>query len=148
VKFRDLFSKQAPGSIKNVRLTSQPTIADREATARKIDAIESEITAELGSYRDAENSTDSGIDSDLVIANNIEQCIYEASILYANQQSNAAASLLLEAVAQASDHTAEPVAWQMLLELASLDRDQTRFEALALRYAERFETSPPQWRTS
>ncbi len=148
MKFRDLFSKQAPGSIKNVRSTSQPTIADREATARKIDAIESEITAELGGYSDAENSTNGGIDCDLAIANNIEQCIYEASILYANQQSNAAASLLLEAVAQASDHTAGPVAWQMLLELASLDRDQARFEALALRYAERFETSPPQWRTS
>jgi len=148
VKFRDLFSKPAPGSIKNVRSTGQPTIADREATARKIDAIESEITAELGGYSDAENSTNGGIDSDLAIANNIEQCIYEASILYANQQSNAAASLLLEAVAQASDHTAEPVAWQMLLELASLDRDQARFESLALRYAERFETSPPQWRNS
>ena len=148
MKFRDLFSKQAPGSIKNVRLTSQPTIADREATARKIDAIESEITAELGIYSDTENSIDSGIDSDLAIANSIEQCIYEASILYANQQSNAAASLLLGAVAQESDHAAEPIAWQMLLELASLDRDQARFEALALRYAERFETSPPQWRTS
>ena len=148
MKFRDLFSKQAPGSIKNVRSTSQPTIADREATARKIDAIESEITAELGIYSDTENSIDSGIDSDLGIANSIEQCIYEASILYANQQSNAAASLLLGAVAQESDHAAEPIAWQMLLELASLDRDQARFEALALRYAERFETSPPQWRTS
>ena len=148
MKFRDLFSKQAPGSSKNVRLTSQPTIADREATARKIDAIESEITAELGIYSDTENSIDSGIDSDLAITNSIEQCIYEASILYSNQQSNAAAVLLLGAVAQASDHAAEPIAWQMLLELASLDRDQARFEALALRYAERFETSPPQWRTS
>ena len=73
MKFRDLFSKQAPGSIKNVRSTSQPTIADREATARKIDAIESEITAELDGYSDAENSTDRGIDSDLPVANNIEQ---------------------------------------------------------------------------
>jgi len=148
VKFRDLFSKQAPGSIKNIRSSDQPTIADREATARKIDAIESEITAELGSYSDTENSSDSDIDSDIAIPNKIEQCIYEASILYANQQPNAAASLLLEAVAQANDHAAEPIAWQMLLELASLDRDQARFEALALRYAERFETSPPQWRTS
>lgn len=147
MKFRDLFSKQAPGSIKNIRSSGQPTIADREATARKIDAIESEITAELGSFSDAENSTDGGIDSDLAIANNIEQCIYEASILYANQQPNAAASLLLDAVAQVNDHTAEPIAWQMLLELASLDRDQARFEVLALRYAERFETSPPQWRS-
>ena len=148
MKFRDLFSKQAPGTIKNVRSSGQPTIADREATARKIDTIESEITAELGSYCDAENSTASGIDSDPAIANNIEQRIHEASILYANRQPNAAASLLLEAVTQADDHAAEPIAWQMLLELTSLDRDQARFEALSLRYAERFETSPPQWRTS
>ena len=147
MKFLDLFSKQAPGSIKDVRSLGRPTIADREATARKIDAIESEITAELGSYSDAENSTDTEIDSDLAIANNIEQCIYEASILYANQKPNAAASLLLEAVAQTNGHAAEPIAWQMLLELASLDSNQDRFEALALRYAERFETSPPQWRS-
>ena len=147
MKFRDLFSKQAPGSIKNVRSSGQPTIADREATTRKIDAIEYEITAELGSYGDTDNSADNAIDAGLAIANSIEQHVYEASILYANGQSDAAASLLLQAVAQANDPVAEPRAWQMLLELASLDRDKARFEALALRYAQRFETSPPQWRT-
>ena len=147
MKFRDLFSKQAPGSIKNVRSSGQPTIADREATTRKIDAIEYEITAELGSYGDTDNSADSAIDAGLAIANSIEQHVYEASILYANGQSDAAASLLLQAVAQANDPVAELRAWQMLLELASLDRDKARFEALALRYAQRFETSPPQWRT-
>jgi len=31
----------------------------------------------------------------------------------------------------------------MLLEIASFTDDQTQFEAWALRYAERFETSPP-----
>ena len=151
MKFRELFSKQAPGSIKNVRTSGQPTVADRAATTRKIDAIESEISAEIGNYSDTESSADSGTNigtnSDLVIANDIEQCIFEASILYANRQPKAAASLLLEAIAQASDHPTESIAWQMLLELASLDRDKAHFEALALRYAERFETSPPQWRS-
>lgn len=143
VKFRDLFTKQAPGSIKNVRSSAQSTVADRAATTRKIDAIESEITAELGNYGDVDNSA---IDSGQAITNSIEQRIDEASILYANRQPNAAASLLLDAVAQASDPLIEPTAWQMLLELASLDQDKARFETLALRYAERFETSPPQWR--
>ena len=147
MKFRDLFSKQAPGSIKNVRSSVQPTVADRTATTRKIDAIESEITAELGNYGDVDNSADGAIDSGQSIVNSIEQRIDEASILYANRQSNAAASLLLDAVAQAHDPRTEPTAWQMLLELASLDQDKARFESLALRYAERFETSPPQWRT-
>jgi len=122
-------------------------MADREATTRKIDAIEYEISAELGSYGDTDNSADSAIDGGMAIANSIEQRVYEASILYANGQSDAAASLLLQAVAHANDPVAEPIAWKMLLELASLDRDKARFEALALRYAERFETSPPQWRT-
>jgi anti-anti-sigma regulatory factor len=151
VKFRELFSKQAPGPIKNVRTSDQLTMADRAATTRKIDAIESEISAEIGNYSDTESSADSvtaiETESSLGIANDIEQCVFEASILYANRQPKAAASRLLEAIAQASDHPTEAIAWQMLLELASLDRDKARFEALALRYAERFETSPPQWRS-
>ncbi len=148
MKFRDLFSKQAPGSIKDVRSSGQATVADREATTRKIDAIESEITAEIGPYRDTDSGIESGAESKLVISNRIGQRIDEASILHANRQPSMAASILLEAVAQVSDDPAEPIAWQMLLELASFDQDQARFEELALRYAERFETSPPQWRTS
>lgn len=147
MKFRDLFSKPPAGSGKQSRPTGQPTLADRAATTRKIDAIESEITAEIGSFSDTDNSADSEPDSGVAIVNTVQQRIDEACILYANRQPHAAASLLLETVAQTTTEAAEPVAWQMLLELASLDQDKTRFEALALRYAERFETSPPQWRT-
>lgn len=152
MKFRHLFSKQGPSSVNNVRSSGQPTVADRAATTRKIDAIESEISAEISSNSDSDNSDDSGIGSEinsgLALANSIEQHIIEASILYANRQPKAAASLLLDAVALPNHHGAEPTAWQMLLELASLDRDKAGFEQLALRYAERFETSPPQWRAS
>jgi ABC-type transporter Mla MlaB component len=147
VKFRDLFSKQAPGSIKNVRSIRQATLAEREATTRKIDAIESEITAEIGPFFDSVHSGESGAESGLMIGNSIEQRIHEASILYANRQPHAAASILLEAVAEVSDDPAEPIAWQLLLELAGFDQDKAHFDALALRFAERFETSPPQWRT-
>lgn len=147
MKLRDLFSKQAPDSIKNVRSTSQTTLAEREATTRKIDAIESEITAEIGPFSDTGTYGESIAERDLMIGNSVEQRIHEASILYANRQSHAAASILLEAVAEVRDDPAEPIAWQLLLELAGFDQDKAHFEALALRYAERFETSPPQWRT-
>ena len=140
MKFLDLFSKQAPDSIKHVRPSGTPTVAQREATARKIDAIESEISAELGSVQE-------GVAEPLA-GSRIEQCISEASILYANRQIPSVASLLLDAVKQPTHEAAEPVAWHMLLELASFDGDQSRFEGLALRYAERFETSPPQWRAN
>ena len=138
MKFFDLFSKQAPGSIKHVRLPDAPTQDQRAATARKIDAIESEISAELGSFELTDDATGD--------TSSIEQRIAEASILYANRQPQAAESLLLDAVAQPTDQAAENTAWHMLLELACFDGDQARFEGLALRYAERFETSPPQWR--
>lgn len=140
MKFLDLFSKQAPDSIKHVRPSGTPTVAQREATARKIDAIESEISAELGSVQE-------GVAEPLA-GSRMEQCISEASILYANRQIPSVASLLLDAVKQPTHEAAEPVAWHMLLELASFDGDQSRFEGLALRYAERFETSPPQWRAN
>ena len=138
MKFFDLFPKQAPGSIKHVRLSDGPTQDQRAATARKIDAIESEISAELDSF---EFTDDAAGD-----ASSIEQCTGEASILYANRQPQAAESLLLDAVVRPTQQASENTAWQMLLEIACFDGDQARFEGLALRYAERFETSPPQWR--
>ncbi|MFM7658573.1 MAG: hypothetical protein ACKO5Z_08310 [Burkholderiaceae bacterium] len=141
MKFLDIFSKQAPDSIKNVRSTGAPTVAERQATSRKIDAIESEISAELDRHDVA------SIDSSL--AGHIEQHIAEASILYAHHQSESASALLLHALTHAADQptdqSAEATAWQMLLEIASFTDDQTQFEAWALRYAERFEASPPQW---
>ncbi|MEK0434733.1 MAG: hypothetical protein RL369_782, partial [Pseudomonadota bacterium] len=83
------------------------------------------------------------------VAGHIEQQIAEASILYANRQPESASALLLNAIQQAADpstdRSAQATAWQMLLEIASFSGDQTHFEELALRYAERFETSPPQW---
>ena len=138
MKFLDLFGKSSPRPVKNVRTSVTPADDNRLATTRKIDAIESEISAELEVHAQA---ADHGAPAQL-----LEQRIAEASILYASRQPRAAESLLLEAVAQASGEPRETIAWMMLLELADFEADQRRFEETSLRYAERFETSPPQWR--
>ena len=138
MKFLDLFGKTSNRHVTNVRSSSSRTSEDRQATARKIDAIESEITAELDAQGQAAEGT---LPSQL-----LEQRLAEAAILYASRQPNATEALLLEAVAQSHGAVREAVAWMMLLELASFDDDRLRFEDLSLRYAERFETSPPQWR--
>ncbi len=146
MKFLKLFSKSASPPLHHVRQPSPSPSPGSDAdcnsaadTARKIDAIESEIHEELA-YRPAASPTD--IDSEV----HLSQRIDEACLLYAGRQAQAAANLLLDAVAQASGCTREPIAWLMLLELATLSDSQSQFEELALRYAERFETSPPQWR--
>ncbi len=77
----------------------------------------------------------------------LEQGIDEACLLHASRQSDAAADLLEAAVARATGAAREPLAWQMLFELASFSGNRPRFDALALHYAERFEASPPPWRT-
>lgn len=138
VKFLDLFGKPSARHVKNVRSPAERTTEEREATARKIDAIESEITAELEAQTQPAASSDP--------AQRLEQRIQEASILYASRQPKAAENLLLDAASQPTKTDRETVAWMMLLELAAFDQNQHRFEELSLRYAERFETSPPQWR--
>ncbi len=137
MKFLDLFGKSSVRHVKNDRTPAVRADDNRQATARKIDAIESEISAEL----EAHAPTPAGSTALPLL----EQRIAEASILYANRQPKAAESLLLDAVSQATGERRESIAWMMLLELAGFDQDSHRFEALSLRYAERFETSPPQW---
>jgi len=150
VKFLQLFGKSNAPPVRHVRQPATPLSAAAVETTRKIDAIESEISAEFGAELDAElgagtagaqksHSHDSA-------AAPIAQCIDEASLLYASRQPDAAEALLLEAVAQRGGGDQEPVAWMMLLELAIAADDPARFDSLAVRYAERFETSPPQWR--
>ena len=135
MKFLDLFGKSSARHVKNVRLPAGRDDETRQATARKIDSIESEITSEHEAH--ALPLTED--------TQTLSQCIEEASILYASRQRQATERLLLEAVSQRSGDGYETIAWKMLLELADFDQDRERFEALSLRYAERFETSPPQW---
>lgn len=145
VKFLKLFGKATSPPLHHVRRPSsgpRPFDADDGSatdTARKIDIIESEMHKELAScLAQTFPQTDT--------AALLSQRIDEACLLYAGRQAHAAATLLLDAVAQPSGCTREPIAWMMLLELATLSGSQSQFEELALRYARRFETSPPQWR--
>ncbi len=68
----------------------------------------------------------------------------EAAILYANRQDAAAQSALEEAVA-ADDMPSQAArqAWLMLFDLFENKGRRTEFEAAAIEYAVRFETSPP-----
>ncbi len=157
MKFLHLFGKSTPPATRHIKQPAAQTDTTAQETVRKIDAIESEISAELNACAStdaddiaADTVTDPAADTstghDATAAPSLSQRIDEASLLYASHQPQAAESLLLEAVAQRSGCAHEPVAWMMLLELACAVGSQSRFEELALRYAQRFETSPPQWR--
>ncbi len=126
------------------RRTQQQPQPDRELpadTAHKIDLIESEITAELGLGTLIPPSPQ------LEPAVLLEQRIEEACLLHAGKRSAEAAALLAEATATPvpSAGEQERLAWLMRLELACFDDSRQRFEDTALGYAQRFETSPPQW---
>ncbi len=152
MKFLQLFGKSNVPPVRHVRQPATPMSATAAETTRKIDAIESEISAEIGAELDAEGGPGTADAQENhrqdSAAAPIAQCIDEASLLYASRQPGAAEALLLEAVAQRVGGDQEPVAWMMLLELAIAADDPARFDSLAVRYAERFETSPPQWRTT
>ncbi len=78
----------------------------------------------------------------------LAQRIDEAAILFATGQDDAAACLLHDALAlPLPQPTAlENQAWRMLLALHEATGRQSDFDHVALAYAQRFETSPPQWR--
>ena len=71
--------------------------------------------------------------------------IEQAAILYANGQDEAAASVLAQAVRDDRLGAATLQAWRMLLDLHQFQGRQEAFEALALEYATRFESSAPAW---
>ncbi|HLS55135.1 MAG TPA: hypothetical protein VK052_03635 [Zeimonas sp.] len=69
----------------------------------------------------------------------------EAAILFSNGQSQPAALALRQALGDTSLGGYQALAWLMLLDLYQALGDRTAFEALALEYAARFESSPPGW---
>jgi anti-anti-sigma regulatory factor len=72
--------------------------------------------------------------------------IEEAAILYANKQGTAAAMILWQAIKEDVLGGASTQAWLMLFDLYQVLGRKSDFESLALDYAARFETSPPNWR--
>ena len=71
--------------------------------------------------------------------------IEEVAILFANDQNDLVESMLLEAIEDKTLGRAANTAWWMLFDLYQIINNQTAFEQLALRYAAKFETSPPTW---
>jgi anti-anti-sigma regulatory factor len=69
----------------------------------------------------------------------------EAAILYSNGQPQPAELALRQALDDASLGAYRSLAWLMLLDLHQAQGDRPAFEALALDYAARFESSPPGW---
>lgn len=137
-------------------------------TAKKIDAIESEMSSEFvpshlltgntqpappaaGQHTlpDLANSTDLLLGADVrgtgmeVDASEATPLLEEAAILFANEQDAVAEQMLRMAVA---DPEAGQDAWLMLFDLYQATGQQTEFEHLSIDYARRFETSPPAWR--
>lgn len=116
------------------------------STSQKIDTIESEITAEFSNATLLQSPTKSTIDS----APSLTHAIDEATLLFANGQSDHAKALLLQAIQSKDaeyngtkqDHQ---LAWWMLFDLALAENQPEFFDHLALTYAKQFETSPPQW---
>jgi len=69
----------------------------------------------------------------------------EAAILYSNGQPQPVALALRQALGDAGLGAYQSLAWLMLLDLHQALGDRAAFEALALEYAARFESSPPGW---
>ncbi len=80
----------------------------------------------------------------------LSQPMDEAALLFATGQPDAAIRILNTALSTSLPHTTELErrVWQMLLELHEAQGQRTEFDGAALAYAQRFETSPPQWRPS
>lgn len=72
----------------------------------------------------------------------------EAAILYSNGQAQPAALVLRQALDDPEVAGYQALAWLMLLDLYQCMGDRAGFEALALQYAARFESSPPGWSES
>ena len=144
MKIFGLFGKK---NVHHVRGASAATLqpgAEARDTSKKIDAIESEMSAEFGASLPGTAPADFFDYSVSTAAVMLPQIIEEAAILFANNQAAAAQSLLAEATSAKLSTTTprsyEQIAWWMQFELAQLIGTQQQFEQLAIAYAHRFET--------
>ncbi len=147
MKILQLFGRNAKRHIHNgkdnIAEILQPSPAARNTTM-KIDAIESAMSAEFSASQASLLSN--------VAEFSLAQCIEEAAVLFASGQPDAALNLLTDATSTAAAGSAtiaateqEQLAWWMQFDLCQVCEQQPRFEQLAIAYAKRFETSPPQW---
>lgn len=141
MKIFSLFGKTAVSHGRSTATHETQPDAQAVTTSKKIDAIESEMSAEFSTGLSSQlgspfHSTD---------ITDLRQNIEEAAILFANKQSSTAQQILTTAIANGGTHPEEKLAWRLLLELHESEGDQSAFEQRALAYAQRFETSPPPW---
>lgn len=159
-----LFGKSSARHVRDTMRDVHNTEPSPEArnTAKKIDAIECEMTAEFSAasrlIQPSGKAPRPGAPADHYLSDatsTLQSAIEEAAILHASAQSDLALQLLLDATDTAASQSAsatsvapqehEQLAWRMVFDLCQLGNLQQQFEQLALVYASRFETSPPQW---
>lgn len=133
MKIFGLFGKP---DVRHIRHPTAQASEEALATSRKIDTIESEISAEYEYAGELHEENPSSL----------TQCLDEAALLYANHKTDAARSLLLHAITLTDTAQENRLAWWMLFELALKENQPEFFDTLALDYAKAFGTSPPQWK--
>jgi len=141
VKIFGLFTKTATPDSRQSKNT--PADEARE-TSQKIDSIESEIVAEFGAPTLLQPHNESIVEGTPMLAS-LSHIMDEAAVLFANGQSNEAKALLVQATRAEGDSKDHQLAWWMLFDLALAENQADFFDHLALTYAKKFETSPPQW---
>jgi ABC-type transporter Mla MlaB component len=144
VKIFGLFTKTVTPDSRQSKNT--PADEARE-TSQKIDSIESEIVAEFGAPTLLQPHHDSHVEVTPILAP-LSHVLDEAAVLFANGQSNEAKTLLLQATRIDGSSKDHQLAWWMLFDLALAGNHADFFDHLALSYAKKFETSPPQWQST
>lgn len=126
------------------KLTTRSSLhSQSEETFKKIDAIECEMSAEFDASFSLSHSHSTLLATE---ENSFPQQIEEAAILYASGQEQAAKILLQHLTQQETpSRFQEQLVWWMLFDLLQILGAHQEFEQLSLKYAVRFETSPPQW---
>ena len=76
---------------------------------------------------------------------NLPPAFEEAAVLYSNGQTEAAESVLQQAILEPLAGNFARQAWSMLFDLYHLTGNREAFDSLAIDFSRRFETSPPTW---
>lgn len=76
---------------------------------------------------------------------NLPPAFEEAAVLYSNGQTDAAESVLQQAILEPLPGNFARQAWSMLFDLYHLTGNREAFDSMAIDFSRRFETSPPTW---
>jgi len=76
---------------------------------------------------------------------NLPPAFEEAAVLYSNGQTDAAESVLQQAILEPLAGNFARQSWSMLFDLHHLTGNRVAFDSLAIDFSRRFETSPPTW---